>query len=52
MKRIASLLVLFLLAGNSSVIFAQTIKQPVKQSQQATYKNPLPVAFGDPYVFM
>ncbi len=50
MKRIANLLVLFLLAGNSSLLFAQTIKQPVKQSQQATYKNPLPVAFGDPYV--
>jgi beta-xylosidase len=41
---------MLLVAGNTGVLFAQTKSQPVKQLQQTTYKNPLPVAFGDPYV--
>ncbi len=52
MKRIATLIWLLIVAGNPGVLFAQTISQPVEQPQQKTYKNPLPVAFGDPYVFM
>ncbi len=50
MKRFVTIMCMLLVAGNTSVLFAQTKSQPVKQLQQTTYINPLPVAFGDPYV--
>lgn len=50
MKRIASHLCLLLIAGNSIVLYAQKSKEVSKQVKQTTYKNPLPVKFGDPYV--
>ncbi len=50
MKRFAAIICLFLFAGNYSFLFSQTANQPVTLSKQATYKNPLQVEFGDPYV--
>jgi beta-xylosidase len=46
MKRIAGIILLVLFTGNTGLLFAQT----EKLSSQQTYTNPLPVAFGDPYV--
>jgi beta-xylosidase len=46
MKNIVTGLSMLLLLGSSNVVFAQA----VKQADQTTYKNPLPVEFGDPYV--
>ena len=46
MKRIVNLICMLLITGNATLLFAQ----PAKQLQQATYTNPLPVAFGDPFV--
>jgi len=48
MKKIAVLIYLFYVTANPIALIAQTNKV-VKQSQP-TYKNPLPVTFGDPYV--
>jgi beta-xylosidase len=46
MKKIIVSMSMLLLAGNATTLIAQT----ATQTQQATYKNPLPVQFGDPYV--
>lgn len=46
MKQIANLICVLLFVANTGSVIAQ----PVRQSKQTTYKNPLPVEFGDPYV--
>jgi beta-xylosidase len=46
MKKIAHLLIVAVVMMHSNPLFAQ----PVKKSEETTYKNPLPVVFGDPYV--
>jgi beta-xylosidase len=46
MKKIIVSMSMLLIAGHANTLIAQT----AKQTQQATYKNPLPVQFGDPYV--
>jgi beta-xylosidase len=50
MKPLPLLTCLFFLIGQASEIFAQAPKQSTVKSRPGTYKNPLPVAFGDPYV--
>jgi beta-xylosidase len=46
MKTIAALLMMTFMMPNNGDLFAQ----PIKKSEETTYKNPLPVVFGDPYV--
>ena len=46
MIRIALVLYTALVVANTNFVYAQ----PVIQSQKTTYKNPLPVELGDPYV--
>jgi beta-xylosidase len=46
MKRFAGLLLVVCMIGNNAVVFPQ----PISKSEEMTYKNPLPVTFGDPYV--
>ena len=46
MKKIAAILIITLNMGNNAGLFAQ----PIAKSEETTYKNPLPVVFGDPYV--
>jgi hypothetical protein len=46
MKKIAALLMMFFMLGNNAGVSAQ----PIAKSEETTYKNPLPVVFGDPYV--
>lgn len=46
MKIIASLLLIIFSTLNTGIL----VGQPANTVQQTTYKNPLPVAFGDPYV--
>ncbi len=46
MKKIAILLCTVLFVTHTGSLIAQ----PAKQLKQTTYTNPLPVAFGDPYV--
>lgn len=50
MNRIVIIVYIFLFVVNTNVLLAQAVDEPVKQSKLSTYKNPLPVAFGDPYV--
>ncbi len=50
MKKITGFIWIALCMANTGVTFAQAIRQPGRQLHQSTYKNPLPVAFGDPYV--
>ena len=46
MKNIICLIIVISTIGNNTGLFAQAIKK----SEETTYKNPLPVVFGDPYV--
>ena len=46
MKKISCFLIVIFIMGNNTGSFAQ----PIKKSEEKTYKNPLPVVFGDPYV--
>ena len=46
MKMIVPLLMMTFIMQNNGDLFAQ----PIKKSEETTYKNPLPVVFGDPYV--
>lgn len=46
MKKISCVLIVVFIIGNNTGLFAQSTKQP----EEKTYKNPLPVVFGDPYV--
>ena len=46
MKKIACLMIVSFLIAYSKNLFAQQIKKPA----ETTYKNPLPVVLGDPYV--
>ena len=46
MKKFAGLLIIAFMTGNNTGTFAQT----TPKSEEKTYKNPLPVVFGDPYV--
>ena len=46
MKKIAGILLIAFILGNSTGSFAQ----PASESAGNTYRNPLPVVFGDPYV--
>jgi beta-xylosidase len=50
MKICVSLLLLFLTFTGLGHSFAQVVHPAVHKSPQSTYTNPLPVAFGDPYV--
>jgi beta-xylosidase len=50
MKKIAILLSLFLALSGPVLSFGQAIQPATKKTNQATFTNPLPVAFGDPYV--
>jgi sucrose-6-phosphate hydrolase SacC (GH32 family) len=46
MKKIAAILMFtFMLFNNACKVF-----KPIAKSNATTYKNPLPVVFGDPYV--
>jgi beta-xylosidase len=46
MIKIACLLMIAIMMVSNDDLFAQ----PIKKSNERTYKNPLPVVFGDPYV--
>src|SRR4051794_23698338 len=46
MKKIVASLIITFIMGNTNGLFAQAIKK----SNETTYKNPLPVVLGDPYV--
>ncbi len=46
MKKIACLLIMSVMMGNNARLFAQQ----TATAGEKTYKNPLPVVFGDPYV--
>ncbi len=46
MKKFAGLLMMVFMLGNND----GSIAQPIAKSQATTYKNPLQVVFGDPYV--
>ena len=46
MKKIAACLMILLAMSDYDGLFAQ----PMAQAEEKTYKNPLPVVFGDPYV--
>ena len=46
MKKISGFLMVISMMGINIGLFAQS----TKQSEEKTYKNPLPVVFGDPYV--
>ncbi|MEO5995331.1 MAG: family 43 glycosylhydrolase, partial [Chitinophagaceae bacterium] len=46
MKKFAGLLLISFMMGDNAGLFAQ----PISNSEVKTYKNPLPVVFGDPYV--
>src|SRR5215210_2028912 len=46
MKKIAAISIITFIIANNASLFAQSIEK----SEEKTYKNPLPVVFGDPYV--
>src|SRR3982751_415269 len=46
MKTIVSFLMLIVMIGSNAGLFGQAVEKP----GGTTYKNPLPVVFGDPYV--
>ncbi|MGI8636286.1 MAG: glycoside hydrolase family 43 protein [Segetibacter sp.] len=46
MKKITGLLVMTFIMANNEGLFGQ----PIAKSEETTYKNPLPVQLGDPYV--
>jgi hypothetical protein len=46
MKKITYFIMVTVMMGNNLGLFAQ----PIKQSGERTYKNPLPVVLADPYV--
>lgn len=46
MKKFAGFLMITFIIGNNAVLFAQ----PGAKPGEKTYKNPLPVVFGDPFV--
>lgn len=50
MKKNASLLLLFLTCAGVAFSFGQVAQPAAHKTTKATFTNPLPVAFGDPYV--